>query len=287
MSAIDAAPVNEWPGLPYALSPFEPEWGNVPLYLTSRGLTTSPVPAGLRTFDVEIDLVDHALVVRSSDGRIEHRPLGGSVAEFYNDVTGALRRMDIDVAISTLPSEVADPIPFPDDRTHDTYDPEQVARFFRALSMTAVVLKEHRARFRGRSTPVHFFWGSFDLALTRFSGRPVEPPPDADVISRAGGDAEQICAGWWPGNERLPFAAFYAYAYPAQEGVAELTVEPSSAAWNTTAREYLLEYDAARAEPDPRAAILRFLASTYAGAAALMGWDSSLTQVEAPTSAGG
>jgi hypothetical protein len=301
--------VSDWPALPYsewratrdtlhmytqvigklrlALSPFEPEWANVALYVTARGLTTSPVPVGLRTFDAEIDLIDHALVLRSSDGPVERRPLGGSVADFYRDVMDALQRMGVDVAIHTLPSEVNNPIPFPDDRTHDTYDAEQAARFFRVLSMTTVVLQEHRARFRGRSTPVHFFWGSFDLALSRYSGRPAPPPAHAGVIARAGADAEQICAGWWPGDERLPFAAFYAYAYPAPDGIADIPIEPRSAGWNTGAGEYLLEYDAARGEPDPREAILQFLGTTYAGAAALLGWDSTLTEVEAPTSAGG
>ena len=301
--------MTDWPALPYAewratrdtlhmytqvigklrlaLSPFEPEWGNVPLYVTARGLTTSPLPVGLRTFDAELDLLEHAVILRSSDGRIERRPLGGSVAEFYNDVMSALRRMDLNVAISTLPSEVTNAIPFPDDRSHDTYDSDHATRFFRVLSMAAVVLKEHRARFRGRSTLVHFFWGSFDLALSRYSGRPATPPPGAGVISRAGGDAEQICAGWWPGDERIPLAAFYAYAYPAPDGIAELRVEPSSAGWNVVVGEHLLEYDAARAQADPREAILQFLGTTYAGAAALLGWDSALTQVEAPTSAGG
>jgi hypothetical protein len=301
--------MTEWPALPYAewratrdtlhmysqvigklrlaLSPFEPEWSHVALYVTARGLTTSPIPVGLRTFDAELDLLDHALILRSSDGRVERRPLGGSVADFYNDVMGALRRMDLDVVISTLPSEVANAIPFPEDRTHDTYEPEPATRFFRALAMVAVVLKEHRARFRGRSTPVHFFWGSFDLALSRYSGRAVTPPADAGVISRVGGDAEQICAGWWPGDERLPFAAFYTYAYPAPDGIAALRVEPPIAGWNAVAGEYLLDYEAARAQPDPREAIGRFLDTTYAGAASLLGWDSSLVQVAAPTSAGG
>jgi hypothetical protein len=301
--------VTDWPALPYAewrdtrdtlhmytqvigklrlaLSPFEPEWGHVPLYVTARGLTTSPVPVGLRTFEAELDLLDHAVVLRTSDGRAERRPLGGSVAQFYTEVMAALARMDVHVAISTLPSEVTDPIPFPDDTTHDTYDGEQAARFFQVLSMAAVVLKEHRAHFRGRSTPVHFFWGAFDLALSRYSGRPASTPPDAGIIARVGGDAEQICAGWWPGDERLPFPAFYAYGYPAPDGIADVRIEPRDAGWNAVAGEFLLEYDAARSTPDPRAAIRQFLGSTYAGAAALLGWDASLTQVDAPTSTGG
>ncbi len=299
--------MNEWPALPYpewratrdtlhmysqvlgklrlALSPFEPEWGNVALYVTARGLTTSPIPVGLRTFDAELDLLGHVLLLRGSDGRIEQRPLGGSVAEFYRDVMAALRRMDVDVSISTTPSEVSNPIPFPDDHTHDTYDSQHAARFFDVLSKVAAVMNEHRAHFRGRSTPVHFFWGSFDLALSRFSGRPAEPAPGSGVIARLGADAEQICAGWWPGDERVPYPASYAYAYPAPDGIEKIPVQPSGAAWNPIG-EFLLPYETARQADDPRRAILDFLGSTYAGAASLLGWDSELTHVEAPTSAG-
>ena len=221
MSARDA----QWPALPYedwretkdtlhmytqvigklrlALSPPEPQWGHVPLYVTARGLTTSPIPVGLGAFDAELDLLAHELVIRCSDGKVERRPLGGDVASFYEDVIRMLQRMDVAVEISVVPSEVNDPIPFPDDRTHDTYVAEHATRFFRVLSMVDVVLKEHRASFRGRTTPVQFFWGTFDLALTRYSGRAVEPPTDAGVIRRLGGDAEVICAGWWPGDQRL------------------------------------------------------------------------------------
>jgi hypothetical protein len=298
--------LNDWPALPFeewretrdtlhmytqvigklrlALSPFEPEWAHVPLYVSARGLTTSTIPVGLRTIDVEFDLVDHALVVRSSDGSIERRPLGGTVADFYQDVMDALQRMHVDVALSVLPSEVADPIPFPEDRTHHTYDAHHVAQFHRVLSMVDVVMKQHRARFRGRTTPVQFFWGTFDLALMRYSGRPVEPPPGAGVITRVGGDAETICAGWWPGDERIPYPAFFAYAYPAPDGIAGISIEPDAAAWNSTAGEFLLPYDSARIEADPTRAILDFLSSTYAGAATLLGWDSALTQVDPPTS---
>jgi hypothetical protein len=299
-------PSNDWPALRYqewratrdtlhmysqvvgklrlALSPFEPEWGNVALYVTARGLTTSPIPVGLRTFDAELDLRDHVLRLRGSDGRVEQRPLGGSVAEFYRDVMAALGRMDVEVNISTTPSEVSNPIPFPDDHTHDTYDPQHAARFFEVLSQATVVMKEHRAHFRGRSTPVHFFWGSFDLALTRYSGRPAEPAPGAGIIARLGGDAEQICAGWWPGDERVAYPAFYAYAYPAPDGIEQIPLRPSGAAWNAIG-EFLLPYDTAVQEDDPRRAILDFLGSTYAGAASLLGWDSGLTHVEEPTSA--
>jgi hypothetical protein len=300
---------NDWPALPYeewretrdtlhmytqvigklrlALSPFEPEWAHVPLYVSTRGLTTPPIPIGLRTIDAEFDLIDHALVVRSSDGYTERRPLGGTVADFYQDLMRALQRMQVDVAISVLPSEVAEPIPFPDDRTHHTYDALQAAQFRRALSMVDVVMKEHRAHFRGRTTPVQFFWGTFDLALARYSGRPAEPQPGAGTIARVGGDAEQICAGWWPGDERVPYPALFAYAYPAPDGIERTSIQPAGAAWNAAAGEFFLPYDTARSAADPRKAILDFFRTTYAGAAELLGWDHNLTQVTVPASAGG
>ena len=221
--------MDDWPALPYddwrdtrdtlhmytqivgkirlALSPFEPQWANVPLYVTARGLTTSPVPDGLRTFDVEFDLVDHRLVVRASDGGVEQLPLRPrAVADFYEDVMGALGRLGIDVTISPGPSEVPDPIPFAEDRVHHSYEPADAKRFFHVLSQVDVVLKEHRSRFNGKAPPVHFFWGSFDLVGTRFSGRPVTPPPEAGTIERYGGDAEQICGGFWPGHPGFPSA---------------------------------------------------------------------------------
>ncbi|MFZ0918536.1 MAG: DUF5996 family protein [Candidatus Dormiibacterota bacterium] len=265
-----------------ALSPFEPGWANVPLYVTARGLTTSPLPIGLRTFDAELDLRDHVLVIRTSDGQMERRPLGGAVADFYRDVMDALRRMGIDVAISVHPSEVPDPIPFPDDHTHVTYDRAQVLRFQHVLSMIDMVMKEHRARFRGRTTPVQFFWGTFDLALTRYSGKLVEPLPGDSVIAHFGSDAEEVCAGWWPGDHRVPSATFFSYAYPAPPDISAVTVRPTGAAWSPDAGEFLFPYEAALATADPRRAIRDFLASSYDGAARLMGWSSDLTTFSEP-----
>jgi hypothetical protein len=295
---------SEWPPLPYdewretrdtlhmyaqvigklrlALSPFEPEWANVALYVTARGLTTSPMPVGLRAMDAELDLVDHVLVLRTSDGGIERRPLGGPVADFYHDVMRALQRLDMDVAISVLPSEVTDPIPFPDDRTHETYDSGHANRFHRVLSMVDLVTKEHHAGFRGRTTPVQFFWGAFDLALFRFSGKPAKPRPGAGIIERFGGVAEQICAGWWPGDHRFQHPAFYAYAYPPTPGLDRVPVRPPAAAWNASAGEFFLPYDAVRSQADPRQTILEFFRSTYDGAAKLLSWDSELTNVNTP-----
>ena len=265
-----------------ALSPFEPEWANVPLYVSARGLTTSPIPVGLRTFDAELDLLDHVLVLRTSDGAIERRPLGGAVADFYADVVSALARLGVEVAISPLPSEVPDPIPFPEDRHHRVYEAAQAQLFFRVLSMVDVVFKEHRARFRGRTTPVHFFWGSFDLAVTRFSGRPATAPPGAGIISRFGGDAEQICAGWWPGDPRRPEAAFFGYGYPKPDGLEDASIRPSAAAWSPDLGEFVMPYSAVQSAPDGRRAILDFMTSTYDASAALMGWDAELTVVEVP-----
>jgi uncharacterized protein DUF5996 len=294
-----------WPALPYeesretrdtlhmytqvvgklrlALSPFEPEWANVPLYLTARGLTTSPMPIGVRTIDAEFDLIDHVLVLRTSDGGVERRPLGGAVAGFYADVMSALTRLGVDVAISVVPSEVATAIPFPEDRTHATYVPEHARRFFDVLSQVDTVIKQHRAGFRGRTTQVHFFWGTFDLAVVRYSGRAMTPT-GTGVIERFGGDAEEICAGWWPGDARVPYPAFYSYAAPKPPGIERARLEPAGATWSADAGEFILPYDAVRDAPDPAAAILAFLRTTYEGAASRMDWDPELTNVAKPPS---
>ena len=278
--------MDEWPALPYddwrdtrdtlhmytqvvgkirlALSPFEPEWANVPLY-------------------VEFDFVDHRLVLRANDGGAEQIPLRPrAVADFYQDVMDALGRLGVDVTISPGPSEVPDPIPFAEDRVHHSYEPADARRFFHVLSQVDVVLKEHRSRFTGRCPPVHFFWGSFDLVGTRFSGRPATPPPGADTITRYGGDAEQICGGFWPGHPQFPRAAFFAYGYPKPDGIETASIRPDGAEWNADVGEFLFPYDAMRAAPDPRRALLDFFESTYDACAQQMGWSPELTQVHAP-----
>jgi hypothetical protein len=290
--------MDEWPDLPYeswrptrdtlhmytqvvgklrlALSPFEPQWANVPLYVTARGLTTSPVPFGSMTFDAELDLFDHELVLRASDGGLHRVPLGGPVAYFYQAVVTALRRMGIAVEISELPSEVPDPIPFPEDREHHTYEAEQAHRFWQVLSRVDTTMKSHRAGFRGRTSPVHFFWGTFDLANTRYSGRPATPPPGAGTIMRLSEDAEQICAGFWPGDARIQYPAFFAYGYPRPAGVEVAEVRPAGARWDEAAGLFLLRYDDVRAAPEPAAAVREFLASTYDASAAGLGWSADL-----------
>jgi hypothetical protein len=297
--------MDDWPALPYhewtatrdtlhmytqvvgklrlALSPFEPEWGNVPLYVTARGLTTSPVPYGDVAFDAEFDLLGHELVLRVSDGGLERIPLRPrAVADFYSDVMSALERLGVDVIISAVPSEVASPIPFAADREHHSYDPGQVSRFFRVLSRVDQVFKEYRAPFVGRTSLVHFFWGSFDLAVTRFSGRRFEPPPGAGVIERYASDAEQVCAGFWPGNERHQAAAFFSYAAPRPAGIEQAPIRPPAAAWSNEIGEFLLSYDAVREAPDGRRAILDFLDSTYEAGASRLGWSSDLIQHDRP-----
>jgi hypothetical protein len=207
-----------WPALPYeewkatrdtlhmqlqvigkvrlALSPFEPQWANVPLYLTGRGVTTStiPHPSG-EVFDIDVDLVDHRVAVRTGAGRVEHVQLQAPVAAFYTDMMDALARAGVPVEISTLPSEVPDPIPFPEDTVHATYDGDAVTRFWRALLGVEAVLREYRARFRGKTPPVQLWWGSLDLAMSLYSGHPVATPPDADVITRLGGDGRTSAPG--------------------------------------------------------------------------------------------
>jgi hypothetical protein len=260
-----------------ALSPLEPQWANVPLYLTARGLTTSPVPFGGRTFDAELDLFDHALVVRTSDGGLARVPLRGqAVAEFYREVMETLSGLGIVVRISELPSEVPDPIPFPEDHVHHSYDGAKAHRFWQVLCRVDVVMKRHRARFRGRTSPVHFFWGSFDLANTRFSGRPASPPPGTGTIMRLSEDAEQICAGFWPGDSRMPFPAFFAYGYPKPRGIERAEPRPEPARWVDDAGLFILPYDDVRRASDPAESILEFLSSTYDACAAGLDWSPDL-----------
>jgi uncharacterized protein DUF5996 len=241
-----------------ALSPLEPEWANVPLYLTGRGLWTStiPHPAG-DVFDLDLDLVDHRVDVRTGSGRVERVPLQAPVARFYTELMDALERAGVPVEISIRPSEVPDPIPFPEDTVHAAYDAEAVTRFWRALLAVEAVLRERRARFRGKAPPVQLWWGTLDLSMSLYTGRALEPPPDADVITRIGGDAEQFCAGFWPGDERTPYACCFAYMYPQPDGVERARW------WSEERGEFLLPYDDVRTSDDPRRALLDFLDYTF------------------------
>lgn len=254
-----------------ALTPFEPQWANVPLYLTARGLTTSPMKSGGTIFQADVDLIDHQVVIQTTGGEARRLALaGGSVADFYAGFMSSLEALGIDVQIRAVPDEVPNPIPFAEDTTHTAYEPEWANRFFKVLSQVDLVVKEHRSRFLGRHTPVHFFWGTFDLAYARYSGRPADPPPGAGVIYRRSADAEQICAGFWPGHEDFPEPAFYSYTYPKPEGIDRIP------GWSSKLGEFALSYEEVRSSSSPGDEILQFFESTYAAGANLRGWDRNL-----------
>jgi hypothetical protein len=254
---------------------------HVTLYVTVRGLTTGPIPDGGRAFSIEFDFIDHVLVIRTSDGHTRQvmlRPV--TVAEFYGEVMTAMGELGIDVRINTKPNEVAEPIRFDRDTTHKSYDADYVNRFWRVLLASNEVMARFRTAFLGKSSPVHFFWGSFDLAVTRFSGRtaPKHPggvPALPDAVAREAYSHEVSSAGFWPGGGLGPvdFAAFYSYAYPAPDGFAKAKVKPPAAYFHEQLGEFLLPYDDVRNRPDPDATLMDFLQSTYAAAADLGKWD--------------
>jgi hypothetical protein len=256
------------------LTPVVNHWWNVPLYVTARGLTTSLIPYGDRWFDMEFDFSAHVLRVRSSDGALHDVPLGArSVADVHDEVFSVLRSLRIECDIWRTPVEIANPIPLDVDKEHHHYDREAVRRFWAALARTHSVFTEFRARFIGKCSPVHFFWGSFDLAVTRFSGRPAPQRPDADAITREAYSHEVSSVGFWPGDERLPRASFYSYAAPEPAGFREASVLPEAAYYNEKLGGFYLHYDDLRALPDPEQALLDFCESTYAAAADLGQWD--------------
>ncbi len=256
-------------------------WWHSALYVTPWGLTTSSMPTNGRAIDAEFDFVNHELTVRHSGGETRTIELEKkSVADFYGEWFELLRGLDVDVRIWPRPNEIADATPFAADREHASYDADAVGRWFRALSSVDHVLKEFRGRFVGKSSPVHFWWGGFDLACTRFSGRRAPPhaggiPNCPTYVMREAYSHECISAGWWPGTPGSPVAeaAFYAYAYPEPVGCASARIRPAAAFYHPELREWILPYDAVRTAPDPSAAITAFLESTYEVAATLGGWD--------------
>lgn len=258
-----------------ALSPAEPEWAHVALYVTPHGLTSGPIPFRERTFQIDFDFVEHEVRIAVSDGRVRTIELvPRSVADFYALLMQTLADLSIDVRVWPMPVEVPNPIRFDEDRTHASYDPEAARRFALVLTHVDAALREHRAPFRKRHTLVQFFFGTFDLAYARFSGRPATPPSD-DVIMRGAMDAEEICAGFWPGDERFPEPAFWCYAFPRPPGSENLAVRPSAAFWSDAMGEYLLRYEDVRTAPSPEAALREFFTSTYEGYARLADWASA------------
>ena len=261
------------------------------LYLTDRGLTTSQIPHGQRSFQIDFDFIDHELVIDTLDGaswRTELKPR--SVADFHDGLLGALDELDLPVQIHGSPNEVPEPIPFAEDDTHASYDPDVASRFWRAMAQSHRVMSWFRAGYLGKSSPVHLFWGSLDLAVTRFSGReaPLHPggiPNLPDRVTREAYSHEVSSAGFWAGNFMVPYAAFYSYAYPTPDGFSEADVEPAEAVWNDELGEYLLPYDVVRTAADPDAVLKRFLETTYEAAAELADWDRERLECsrDAPT----
>jgi hypothetical protein len=257
-----------------AQTPLVNHWWNVPLYVSSRGLTTTAMPYKDRFFELEFDFVEHQLVTRVSDGETAFIALEPqSVAAFYARTMAMLRELDIEVQIWKMPVEIPDPTPFDQDNQHQSYDPEYAQRFWDVLRASEKVMQEFRGLFIGKSSPVHFFWGSFDLAVTRFSGRPAPPRPDADSITREAYSHEVISHGWWPGQGGLGKPAFYSYTAPAPEGLSSTPVRPEKAFWSNDLSEFLMYYDDVRTAAHPEEALMEFLQSTYEAGADLAHWD--------------
>ena len=260
-----------------ALTPLVNHWWNVPLYVTARGLTTSEMPCGGgRTLDMEFDFLAHVLRIRVSDGGAHDVPLGPrSVADLYAEIFGALRSLRIPCEIWTTPVEIVDgpATPLDRDTDHRHYVPEHAQQFWHILSLCDAVFTRFRAEFIGKCSPVHFFWGSFDLAVTRFSGRPAPQRDDADVITREAYSHEVSSVGFWPGDSRLKRASFYSYAAPEPPGFRTAPVSPAAAYYNEALAGFYLHYDDARGAGDPEAALLAFCHSTYEAAADLGKWD--------------
>jgi hypothetical protein len=292
-----------WPGLPFdawkdtyatlhlwlqivgkvrlTLSPWINHSWNATFYVTARGLSTSPISSGVRTFEIEFDFIRHQLEIRTSDGLLRHLPLEPEpVAAFYRGLMAALAELDLPVRINLKPNEVAEPIAFDRDERHKSYDAESAARFWQVLVQTDRVFKMFRGRFIGKCSPVHFFWGAPDLAVTRFSGD-VAPehaggvPNLPDAVAKEAYSHQVSSCGFWPGGGPIPYPVFYAYAYPEPPGFAAARVGPAEAFYSTELHEFLLPYDAVADAEDPDAKLLEFLQTTYEAAANLGAWNRS------------
>jgi hypothetical protein len=256
-----------------ALAPHLNHWWEVTLYVTDRGLTTTPIPYGRRTFEINFDFIDHQLVVLTADGAARTVALAPRpVADFYREFMAALHSLGIGVKIWPMPVEVPDPIRFDQDRQHSAYDPEFAQRFWRVLLQTQRIFTQFRAGFIGKSSPVQFFWGSFDLSVTLFSGRPA---PQVDTYPWLPEDTshEHYALGFWPGSGPVQSPAFYAYIYPAQPGLQQAVFRPQAAHWNAELGEAILLYEDVRGAGQPEEDLLAFCQSTYAAATSLANWD--------------
>lgn len=257
-----------------ALTPPVNHWWHVALYVSARGLTTSAIPYGRGAFEVELDFLSHVLRVRTSADTTETLPLvPQTVASFYDAYRALLERLGIRVEITPKPCEIPGAVPFNEDTAHAQYDPEAANRFWRVLVQVDRVMRIHRGRFIGKSSPVHFFWGSFDMAVTQFSGRRAPERPGAGLITREAYSHECASGGFWPGSGPVAEAAFYAYAYPEPAGFADAAVGPAGAVYNKELGEFILPYEVVRRAQSPDKAVLEFLGTTYTAAATLGAWD--------------
>jgi|SRR5271157_1137830 len=306
MIASTSAPSEAWPSLPLeawsdtyatlhlwtqivgkvrlAQSPWLNHSWHVTLYVTARGLTTSPIPYGTRVFQIDFDFIDHRLTVQTSDGGIGALALEPqSVAVFYRRLMEEMEKLNLHVNIYRLPNEVAEPIRFDQDETHRAYDREYAHRFWQILVQADRVFKQFRARFIGKCSPVHFFWGAPDLAVTRFSGREAPQHPGGipnlpDWVTREAYSHEVSSCGFWAGGSAISYPAFYSYAYPEPAGFAEAPVKPDAAFYSRDFREFILAYDVVRQSESPDDTLLDFLQTTYEAAANLAKWDRTLLE---------
>ena len=256
------------------LTPLVNHWWNIPLHVTARGLTTLRIPYGHRAFELRFDFLRHELLLETSEGLVKTLPLAPrSVADFYREFLAMLRAANIAVKIWRMPVEIPNAIPFDEDQVHKSYDPIAAEKFWRILLSADAVLRQFRAGFIGKSSPVHFFWGSFDLAVTRFSGRRAPERPGADAVTREAYSHEVSSVGFWPGTPGVKDAVFYSYAAPEPEGFRAARVGPSPAAYDTQLGEFLLSYEDVRKGASPSSALLEFCQTTYEAAATLGNWD--------------
>jgi hypothetical protein len=261
---------------------------HVTLYVTSRGLTTSPIPYGTNTFEILFDFLNHELRIETSEGAVESLALAPlTVADFHRDLFERLSALGLDIRIRTMPCEIPDAVPFDQNRAQGTYVAEHARQLWRALVQADRVLKAFRSRFLGKSSPVHFFWGGFDMAVTRFSGRPAPPHPGgmpnlADWVARDAYSHEVSSCGFWPGGEALPQPVFYSYAYPEPKGFRTAPVRPAAARYHAGLSEFVLAYDDVRNSASPDATLLEFLQSSYDAAAAGGAWDRAALEYPGP-----
>jgi len=256
------------------LTPLVNHWWNVPLYVTARGLNTSRIPYGQRAFELWFDFIQHQLVLETTDGILKTIPLAPrSVAEFYAEFMAMLRSAGIEIKIWRMRVEIPDPIAFDQDQVHRSYDPAAVEKFWRILSSVDAVFNQFRSEFIGKCSPVHFFWGSFDLAVTRFSGRRAPERPGADAMTREAYSHEVSSVGFWPGSGDIKDAAFYSYVVPEPPGFKDAPVRPNAAHYEKQLGEFILMYEDARKAESPTTSILEFCRSTYEAGATLGKWD--------------